>query len=281
MALKRDHKRTAELSIVKLVALGVAVISIMVSIYYSTLWGLYIGQPWFISLPSSLAYIVFTNMLFEVSVGMLIKTKSALILVYRMDKKDKAMASFLMVTRLLAGIFVMVAWSMVVLYSMASTVGGQYDQIVLAERGREESTYVENTSVILESLEYRKNMLEESLLVDNNEIETLVSRLGKVETVEDAWEYKGTMERDQKRLDKLRVKTMETKNSIFKLVQEIADATKDKSSFSVDSGSAFSYFSRIFGFTELEIQFFMSLFPSLFIDIISPIALAIALYKKD
>jgi hypothetical protein len=268
-------------SSVKWVALGVALISIGLSIYYSVLWGLYIGQPWAVAVFSSLAYIVFVNMVFEAGVGLIIRTKTAIIKIHRLDKEDKPLGWLFFSGRILGALVCFIAWGAIVLYSMASTVGGQYEQIVQAERNREEEVYVVDNSKVIDNLESEVLSYEEEKAEIMAEIPTLLSRIKALDTPELAWEYKGTLDRAQQRKDEIMGRRRFLDEEIRRVNREKRELESVENDFAVDSGSAFSYFARITGGKELEIQFFLSLFPSLFIDIISPLALAVALYKKE
>jgi hypothetical protein len=264
-----------------LTALFIGIVSIALSIYYSAKWGFYIGQPWFIAIPSAFVYIVFVNLVFEMGVGLVVRFRSGVIYIHRLEKKDKPIAVLFLAGRIGGAVFAFLAWALIVVYSMASTVGGQYEQIVEAERTREAVVYVQDDGAILDKFEIELQIYIDEKADLDLELPTLLDRVATLNTAELAWEYKGTLDRAQNRIDEIRTRKREIDTEIRRIGAEIGELKSVNNDFQVDSGSAFSYFARITGYGELEVQFFLSLFPSLFIDIIAPIALAIALYKKE
>jgi hypothetical protein len=272
--------------ITDLVSLFIGLVALSISIYYSMLWlWKYAGFPFIIALFLAFAYIVFLNIVFEGAISffrqaILIKNNSLKI---RESNKPLYKRSIQMqISRILIGLVIMFVWFFLTAYSMISTVAGQYGQIIKIEESK--STVRKDADFYTEQLNSIEEQMEFIMTQNTSyqeELNILLDRAKSINTIEDRYKYRNTTGSTEERIDELR-KSIETNTSqINALLIEKRGLLKDDSSdFSINFGSVYTYFSKITGLPELLIQVVLSLFPSVFVDIISPVAFAIFIYRK-
>ncbi len=272
--------------LIDFVNLAVGVTALIISIYYSYKWLHYIGTPIILSLSLAITYVAFINIVFEGGIGMIKKgfvIKKNAEKIQDTNKELYARALFMIRQRYIAGTFVLLLWVLITSYSMISTIAGQYEQLsyietTKIETGRKDATHYSDQ---LESIEEEINLIEEETILYKEELATLVRRSSTIESIEDRAKYRTTTYWTEKRTDEIREKISANNEQIKTLIKEKKNIKKqDYSGFTVESGTVYNYFNRIIGIDPLLIQFILALFPSIFIDIISPVSLAIFLYRK-
>jgi hypothetical protein len=265
--------------------LAVAITALIISIYYSSMWLLYIGTPVWLSWSLAVIYILFLNIIFEASIGVIKQGGNIKANIERLRLKDTDIKRYRKYTikafsKKTIGVLVLVVWFCLTLYSMVSTVAGQYNQL----------TQIESTGKI-KNVDFYKNQItaidaqlmifEKEKITLEEELSLLLERSSSITSTEDKYIYRNTTTKTENRMDELRKKIKNNNNEILLLIKE--KATLEKSDFNnnmIDSGSVYNYFSKIVKINPLWIQFILSLFPSIFIDVIAPVSLSLFIYRK-
>jgi hypothetical protein len=272
--------------IVDIINLIVGIVAITISIYYSFKWLEYVGTPFIISASLALTYVLFINIVFESAIGLIKQAytihKNALKIKTNNPGLYKR-ARFMKLKRIVIGYFILLVWFFLTIYSILSTVAGQYNQLIFVETqqintdAKDTDFYKDQIIAINEQIELLKN--ENKLF--NEEIKILVNRSSSIESIEDKFKYRNTTKKTETRTDLLRKNITENNKKISSLIEKKSGLQKeDYSDFKVNKGNVYNYFAKLTRLEPLYIQFILSLFPSMFIDIISPVSLAIFLFRK-
>lgn len=260
---KIENKKSGLINwLIRLSSLLLGLVCIVISIYLTSKWFIYIGFI-FIGIPLSVTYIIFINIVFEFGIKFILLKK-------------------------FRGYFIIFLWLILVSYSMITTIAGQYNKLVSAENQRIENDYDFSNQIIIDDLKEEIKDLKNQKLELKTEITSLIEKSNSVNNIEDSYKYKNTIRVNNKRIDKIRKllkeinKTIENKTIEYhNLIKENKKLSLNEDTFKIDSGSVYNYFSKITKINPLIIQFILSLFPGLFVDIISPISIALFLFSKD
>jgi hypothetical protein len=224
------------------------------SIYYSYKWLLDFLDP-VRAFMLALIMVIFAVVSFE------------LIILFRQRKQYLLVAVF------------SILWLIVTSFSMTSTIAGQYNSRIekLNSRYEKESELQissrKNNEYEEQKKEYQDNL--KMMKEDFNQVQILLSQYKtKEEIVEGGKIYnrlfwrsrkvKSDMNKVIKQLRKLRLENKNTSNKLIK---------KNAPDFYV-------WISMLFHYSPLLIQFWLSVFPALFIDIIAPLSFAIVMFIK-
>lgn len=215
-------------------------------------------------------------------------------------------------------------WLLITVYSMSSTVAGQYNQLLQKEDDRsgqinvDRFNYNQNLeeikrledSLVLETLtEDQKNIIIDGITqnIDSLQVEwdRIQEVLGGITDKEERFEWRNTSSDLEERSEEISGEiaalnirresiltgslNSEQKTDINERIEFFVNENKilvEKSpeiileENAVNQGNIFQYFSKVFGgkATPLMIQFWLSVFPSVFIDLISPISSALFFY---
>lgn len=300
--------------LVNYVSLLAGIFSFGISIFFTVKWLKYTGMDWFITYPLAFSYIAFLNIMFERGVNQIIqgvqhkktpiiakniildklKEKNPGLLqkfkiqdknneYTKLDKKDYFKAK-----KYVLGGLLMFSWFILSIYSMVSTVAGQYDQLVKAEDTRTNKDYtINNDETILNNYnEDIKNLQQEKEDL-RIELNPLLKRNATVENMDTAANYKSTLSHNEDRISEIRKRTTEINNKIREISMQKNDLLKvnkslSQNSFKVNFGSIYNYFAHLMNnkVQPIIIQFFLAIYPSIFVDIISPVSFSIYIYNR-
>ena len=293
----------------------ITIVLVSASIRYSGAWHIYIGMHpvWGWGLAG--AFIVFSTVCFDIGYGMLSEDNRNP--QYKFHGKHRF--------RVLSSGWAFIAiWFFITIYSMSSTVAGQYNQLLLKEANRstETETYkldsviqdIQNKESEIKSLRNPPEISDETinimmgdiskqsdiLLEEKTDINNLLSGISGVE---EAANYRTVIRDSKARLliieEELRSLSEDKKQlllpveinydriSILQSEIEVLKITRDtlldagaevQNDGDINQGTIFEYFSKIFSLSPLMIQFLLSIFPAIFIDLISPISSALFFY---
>ncbi len=173
-------------------------------------------------------------------------------------------------------------WIVAVLFSMTSTVAVQYNSQISAQENKKvysrQKEANDRSAAILDNLtrdlESKRARLTRELDTYQEELEEYASKEERVEE-----------DRNNFYWDAYR-KVQRTKEELKGVEEELAEL-REKQLKSVEEGeepeeiyvpSFFAWIESLFGIRGDMVQFWLSVFPAIFIDIIAPLALAIALF---
>jgi nitrogen fixation-related uncharacterized protein len=198
------------------------------------------------------------------------------------NKEKSAKCIRLIVLYSVIGVALMLFWLALVSYSMTSTVSGQYDQLKTVETTRISTTNIEDEAKDKNNnIDSKIALLKEDNQTLKAELDNLLLRAASIDTVENRYKYRRTTGSTESRIDSIRDKIQENNNSIADLLtQKDINRAVYIDTFNVDQGNVYEYFSKITGFSPLLIQFILSMFPSIFVDVMCPVCLAIVLYRR-
>jgi hypothetical protein len=170
-----------------------------------------------------------------------------------------------------------VLWLIVTVFSMTSTVAGQYNSRIadLDKRYNQDSSIKNEDSKMREyqeqKLEYKETL--QDLREDSQNIQKLLAYYDSPEKIEAnrrmynqlQWKYnkiQRQIEITTKRLEKLR------SNKKYKFIKKNAP-------------DFYVWISDLWGWRPEMVQFFMSVFPAIFIDLISPLSFAVVMFVRS
>lgn len=236
------------------------------SIWYTGKWMLEFLKP-FLAYMLSTIMVLFSIIVFEVII-ILLKNRQIII------------------------IFILsVLWLIVLLFSMVSTIAGQYNQRITNEN----IDIIESADILIDKKHYDLLLEEEKEIkinIDNKKQELKIFQgiMKNFKTIEDRekdkWLYWDTYEKIKKINSEIEKKRDELKNkrdeikTYFKEKkdeQEIVGAIEDTQ---IKNKPFYEWISEIIKAEVRFIEFWMSVFPAIFIDIIAPLALAISMFLK-
>lgn len=267
-------------ALVDLVWLYSGIGSIAASIYFSVTWLQdNMGSHIVLAVVVGGTYVTFINMLFESGFTMVNRSYLILTKYPLFTKKDKYQAKFRLSINILGGLTCWLVWGILVVYSMASTVGTQYDQLVV--KGIEEVSSDEAKQVAKDRADKALlTLLEEEKGYIKAELDSVTKAVSRVDSAEYKYEYRKTYADMTLRKQFLQEK-LDSKNEEIKELLASSNLAYTEQKFSVDKGGVFNYFHEFFpGLEPLKIQFYLSVYPSVFLDILAPISLTVFVYRR-
>jgi hypothetical protein len=244
--------------VMTLIVLG----AVSLSIYYTAIW-LMDFLPAFLAIVLSSVMVLFSCMAFEI-----------VILLGRSRQK------------ILASVF-LVLWAVVLIFSMVSTVAGQYNQrihneVVATARGSE-MTY---KRTLYESYQAEEKNLQKQIedkMEQRTSYQKLLSQFDTLEKQQEdrkifndlTWRI-AVVDREVQRLNgQLSSVREKERSSLEGETQEglIRETVSENQSFYVWIGT-------VFNVSPIHVEFWLSVFPAVFIDIIAPFALAFVLFVQ-
>lgn len=254
------------LGLIKIIMFFIGIGAAYLSIWYTGKWMLEFLHP-FLAYMLSTIMVVFSVIVFEVMI-ILWKNRQ-------------------MLTIFILGLL----WIIVLLFSMISTIAGQYNQRITNKN----KNLVENANIIIDKKGYDL-LLEEEKEIKNSiedkkiELQPFQNIMENFKTFEDRekdkWLYWDTYEKIKKinsDIEKLRIDLKNKRTEIKQYYkeketeQEIIGATKETQ---IENKSFYEWIAEILKAEVRFIEFWMSIFPAIFIDIIAPLALAISMFLK-
>jgi hypothetical protein len=176
---------------------------------------------------------------------------------------------------LLVGIFI-ILWIVVTVFSMVSTVAGQYNAKInlLTDRYKEEVIQRDQDNSRSEFLEQKKEY-QDTLQILRKDISYYGSLLSEFNTRE-------AIAKDQIRYNSISWNYRKIKNEIEILSKKLSTLRQSKVKHSIKKSAPdfYMWVSNLWGWDPEMIQFWMSIFPALFIDLIAPISVAVFMFVK-
>jgi len=256
------------------IGLGASVLSC----YYTSVW-LFEWLPTFLAIFLSFIMILFAVLAFQV------------IIIIWQDKEHpdphiKWYRWILFETKqnFLAVVFA-ILWLIVTMFSMGSTVAGQYNQYAKDLRVKMEVRETKDVSadkMILENLQKQEKTLSEAVDEKRRYREHIVSSLEQYTTIQaqtdNQKEYLSLRYRltnADKELDVAMKQLADTRGEIQSTIKEVKAIGNV-----VEVKDFYEWLSGIFNVSKDLVQFLASIFPAIFIDVIAPTGVAIALFLK-
>lgn len=263
---KERFKGDIILIALRIIMLFIGIGAIILSVYYTAIWLMEFLNP-ILAILLSAIMVAFSVGVFEV------------IIIFKENKQYLFMLPFIFL------------WIIVLCFSMISTVAGQYNQRM--ENTNED--IVEKSSNILDRKGYEilldeQNELKERIQDKKDELKPFESIMSTFETVEDRennkWLYWDTYEKIKKinkNIEKLRNDLIAKRNEIKNYYEEKKEEGKAAESIEETTEKKISFYiwiSSILNIDAKYIEFWLSVFPAIFIDIIAPLAVAVSMFLK-
>lgn len=179
--------------------------------------------------------------------------------------------------RFQANIFI-ILYLMGVSYSIFTAVAGQYNDYLINNQKTIENKMIKQTNgrrfellseqknrLVNQIESYRSQLISQQKIIDNLS-----------ESPERKFEYNNTWKQANNLISELQDKILELENKISEIDSQLI------SSVNVESNSdknIFDWISDLLKISSGLLQFFISLFPAIFIDLVSPFAIMFAFYK--
>ena len=240
-----------------------------ISIYYTAIW-LFEFLPFFFAILLSTIMVGFSISAFEVIVlifsGNILKSKY---------------------TKWSVSVMFSILWIIVSTFSIISTVAGQYNKYVsgLQEQTRNGvSTGIASWGIIQE----RKRELQMRLSEYREQVSSLNKIISGLSNLEQRQENSGIWRETQYRLSKANKEMNKISDELEKVrieeKKQLEESRQHGVSLTINEGNGlpdfYGWFAKVVNVHKDRAQFLMSLFPAIFVDIISPIGIAIALFLR-
>ena len=237
--------------ILRYILLGVGIGASYMSVYYSQLW-----LETFLN-PQRATLLAVIMVLYAV-------TSFELIILFKQRRRHVLTAIF------------SILWVIVSFFSMVSTVAGQYNgrmEQIYQEQQSLQSVILQNASV--EEYQGVKSRIDNQLELlesDYRQIQNLLLNYTSPEQIADnasiynnlTWQRRGLVEQ---------------RESLLKELEQL-DANRPQAVIQAEKMDFFTWVSRVLGMDADSIQFWLSIFPALFIDLIAPLSFAVVMFIK-
>lgn len=279
--------------------LVITLILLSVSVYYSRSWHVFVQMPSLIAWGLSGAFVVSATALFDLAIGRILH-------VIRLKKGHEEYKRSIF-SSVIVGTFFLTVWMILTAYSMYSTLAGQFNHMLLSDITVYEMSGIQQQIEILEKELLPAPVLSRTTInilikdIDDktqlllNEKKNLNDMIGSTADIEKGAEYR-TVIRDtnarisviESELNKLSVEKRNllipliTDNSeieleLRKLKTERDKNITDKEKLALQE-DIFEFLARIFDTESIIIRFIALAFPSILVDLISPITSALFFY---
>jgi hypothetical protein len=237
------------ISILKYILLVIGIGATYMSVYYSDNWLREFLSP-FRSLLLATIMVAFAVSAFELIVLFFKKKQYALIFVFSL------------------------LWIIVTVFSMISTVAGQYNARIekLNLQYKQEKLIAENDIKNMEYAEQKQEYQERARIL-KEDIKQLQSVLSQYTTKEN-------IEKNKKQYNAFRWRYYSAKKELNNVLKKLTNLRKNKNITIVKKSPPdfYLWMNSIFRWKPEMIQFWLSVFPAIFIDLIAPISFAIVMF---
>lgn len=241
----------------------------IISVYYTTIWLLEF-LPW-----------AFALLLSGIMVGFSVSAFETVILFFT------GLVTTNKTVKLVVASGFILLWVIVSFFSIISTVAGQYNRHVANLRDQAKmgiSTGRAQWNIVQE----RKIDLQKRIIEQREQMTVLNKVLSGMSDVESRKANNAIWYETQYRIQKLGEKMSTTSTELDKIRDEeskqIEESKKTGALLSLSDPKGipdfYSWMSNVTGIVKDKVQFWMSLFPAVFVDIIAPVALAVALFLR-
>lgn len=297
--------------IIRLIFLSITIMLLSVSVYYSRGWHVFVKMPGWIAWGLSGAFVASATALFDLAIGRFLEPVNA----PRKIVENKINPEYIKIKSglILVGIFFMSVWFILTAYSMYSTLAGQFNKMLLSTVLTYEVSEVQlEIDRLQKQIDKSVNEISEETIkiligdIDSkielliNEKKTINKTLSGISGAEEAATYR-TAVRDangrlliiESELEKLSIEkrellipviidNSEIELEIKKLREELSSGLTDEEKLILQE-DIFGFISGVFS-TESRIidkrtvRFIALAFPSILVDLISPIFSALFIY---
>jgi|GEM_PF-3778500 len=249
-----------------IIGLGAAVISV----YYTTIW-LIEFLPWGFALLLSSIMVGFSICAFETSIlflsGQMTKNRIS---------KVSVVASMILL------------WIVVSFFSIMSTVAGQYNKHIFNLRDSTEQSR-STGRMKWDILQEKKAEIKRRLADYRQQMSVFTNIIGGMNDVESRIKNNGIWYESQYKLKQVNKKIVELNKSMDVVRTEEKEFLNQSKKTGLLLGSEsnkktknfYSWLAGVIGIASDKIQFGMSLFPAIFVDLISPVGIAMALFLRN
>jgi hypothetical protein len=250
-------------NILRVVLAVIAVGAVCMSVYYTSNWLLDYLPP-FLAIVLSSIMVTFSCMAFEI------------IILLKKNRQYLMMSMFV------------VLWVIVIFFSMASTIAGQYNQ-----RIRNDTAKIESGSDVTQlRMEYDIYLDQEARI--NKQIEDKTASRATYQKILDGFDTIEKRKKDKPIFDDVTSRIVAADKEIIRLQLELAKVQDKKLEYLgkttgagavketvVEIPSFYGWINSIFpNLSPVMIEFWMGVFPAIFIDLIAPFSLAISLFVR-
>lgn len=267
---KRETVYGVPIYVIQIVMGAIGIGAAVISTYYTTVWLLEF-LPWGFALLLSSIMVGFSITAFETII---------LFMTGQVTKSEKSKNSI--VTSFI------ILWILVTSFSIMSTIAGQYNKHI--ENLREEKVAeIDVTNTEWNLLQERKSEVRSQIKTYKGQIVTFDKIASGIDSLESRKENQNTWREIQYRI---KMANREIKR-LSKDLDEIRKEEKEVIKKSKDKGVIFTeekikkipnfygWLSDVLSMDEKLVQFLLSLFPAIFVDVISPVGIAIALFLRS
>ena len=160
----------------------------------------------------------------------------------------------------------------VFVFSVISTIAGQYNATAAVEE-EQVSFQISTIDTQIEDVRLRMEQKNREIAV----LQNLLEEFDSLEVRTERWTYYITTRNDLQRLND---EFEELRSELNTRIEEQRDTVQEAGAQAAQVGSFYQFLSELTGGTVWVVRFLLSIAPALFIDIVGPIALAIALFLK-
>lgn len=248
-ALKSKPDKALKVDVTSIIMYVVGAICIYISIYYSRIWLINF-------LPNLEATLLSTVMVAYAAVSLHITR-----ILFKKGKSNT-----------LIGIVIILTAIVVTIFSMVSTVAGQYN----TWKVKEETSF--NVSKYkLEKLKQQEQEVLQEIDSKDEEIQTYKNILKEFQTIENRTKNGGgyyiTTKNDLNLVSRQKVKL---RQELFDLRKQIDSVITEEKVTIEEKDNFYTWLASILKVKWTELQFWLNAFPALFIDIIAPLAILVA-----
>lgn len=256
------YKNDYVLLIIKTIMAVIGAGAVCLSVYYTGIW-LSEFLPFFLAYLLSAIMVAFSVIAFEVIIILFQNKQYSIIILFT------------------------ILWAVVLIFSMVSTVAGQYNQRMV----KEITEVKQDTETAHKRMSYNIYEEEEKEILKNierkeKELIPFQNIMSDFETIEDReknkWLYWNTHEKIKSINEDIKkygveLKKVREKKKDFLKNELTAGAVEDTY---IKKDSFYIWLSEIFNWDSKHIEFWLSVFPAVFIDLIAPLAIAISMFLR-
>ncbi len=260
--IPRQSKRDILLIVIRIVMAIIGMGAAYLSMHYTRMWLLEFLSPFLSTLLSSIM-ILFSVASFET------------ILIFWANRKIFPIVVFSIV------------WVVVLLFSIMSTIAGQYNaRISSREEITVERTEVAHTRMELETYEVEERELMENLAEKRVELKASSVLFSQFDTLEKRkedwrfyWNIKKAMDDSTVKIESIQIQLKEIrekKRSLLEQSRKTAGIVKGTEELVY--ASFYMWLGIVLKVKPMLVQFWLSVFPAIFIDVIAPLSISISLF---
>jgi hypothetical protein len=176
-------------------------------------------------------------------------------------------------------------WLIVAAFSITSTVAGQYNQHIKNSKEYAELNESKRaSSMTWNSIQERKKELAERRSEKKSQLSNLINISIQATTIEDSEKHSRTLSSTSNQINQAENALNKIEAEIEKIREEerkvLAANPSQANNDMSDIPDFYSWVAKVMDIKKDLAQFWLSLFPAIFVDIISPVALAIAMFLK-